>query len=486
MGIANLPGINDVARPEIIEQFLSPWTRYEGNFVFELRYKHSSRINQYSGRPYTYSVYCTIEELMKPRELFKIAYNALDGYHAYIGVHPRYKKLGRRSGRNYDIPACYCVYMDADEWNGETLNENLEQYHLPHPTVVMETGNGLHLWWFLKEPLNPWHGGLLQRHLVKTVLSGTRISREGACDLARILRIPDTLNWKNKMEPRPVRLLEVNANTYDWRELLCGYKTGWQGDHQILESKWTEPVEMRRPWTACTVMGGNRLRRSPTMMKCTGNGAMHNSGKERLTSSLSCFTFDGEDEQTVQNIIRNISVKGPGQRNRALAHLVAKVRKAFHNLSIEGLSSLHHLWFTRYSLQFSGTHSEQESLDEFFYCWERMPIKGRTAIDFFTGEKLEDHPGALHLTGTRNQSLRHLAAIVYTACITENRERHGVYLSCETAQQLLGMCSKQSAWHLLKKLVSLGLVERIYSGNRLKRLAARYRIPPRFMDRSSS
>jgi hypothetical protein len=90
---------------------------------------------------------------------------------------------------------------------------------LPHaPTVTIHSGGGLHCWWLFKEP---WlFGDDDERRLAIGTFRGwgrviTRTARELGCDvdpvhdLARVLRVPGTLNHKGDA-PRPVTVLEAD------------------------------------------------------------------------------------------------------------------------------------------------------------------------------------------------------------------------------------------------------------------------------------
>lgn len=91
---------------------------------------------------------------------------------------------------------------------------------LPTPTLVVETGGGLHAWWLLDEPcvLDP-DNAELDREVAGEILSewvatvdrhadrlGFRVDR-GVGELARVLRLAGTLNHKTA-QPRPVRLAD--------------------------------------------------------------------------------------------------------------------------------------------------------------------------------------------------------------------------------------------------------------------------------------
>jgi hypothetical protein len=100
------------------------------------------------------------------------------------------------------------------------------------PSILVLTGNGVHAWWLLKEPLifdteeerkatarllTRWHL-LLKRNAAARSWAYDKLS-----DLARILRIPGTRNFKDPANPKDVTVLsttECRYNLSDFEEFL--------------------------------------------------------------------------------------------------------------------------------------------------------------------------------------------------------------------------------------------------------------------------
>ncbi len=119
----------------------------------------------------------------------------------------------------------------------KTMSEALELVPKEFPpTLVVSTGNGAHAWWLFKEPwifddaaereraaslVHRWHT-LLQENAQQRGWSFDRLS-----DLARVLRIPGTINGKDPTNPKPVTLHSHTRRRYnpsDFDELLSGIK----------------------------------------------------------------------------------------------------------------------------------------------------------------------------------------------------------------------------------------------------------------------
>lgn len=113
--------------------------------------------------------------------------------------------------------------LPPDEEAGRQL---VRESGLPAPSLWVHSGGGLYPWWLLDEPLgldddnrtgtallsSVWQGALHQ--------AGRRLGYEygaGVGDLARVLRVPGTINRKTD-DPRPCRLLEDTRARYTLAE----------------------------------------------------------------------------------------------------------------------------------------------------------------------------------------------------------------------------------------------------------------------------
>jgi hypothetical protein len=91
-------------------------------------------------------------------------------------------------------------------------------YHavgLPPPSAVVFSGGGLHVYWSSNTALTPDEWRPLAERLKSAALKhGLRCDTACTIDRARILRVPDTFNWKGGLK-RPVKLLWLGAS-YDF------------------------------------------------------------------------------------------------------------------------------------------------------------------------------------------------------------------------------------------------------------------------------
>lgn len=102
-------------------------------------------------------------------------------------------------------------------YKNELLMDLMEKHFesgYPLPSIVVETKNGLHVYWLLEKPiflneLNPEQQNNLriQYRDVEEAILKVFDGDPGAKDVARVLRVPDTLHQKNPADPFMVRLL---------------------------------------------------------------------------------------------------------------------------------------------------------------------------------------------------------------------------------------------------------------------------------------
>lgn len=118
-----------------------------------------------------------------------------------------------RAQKRY-ISAINCLYGEFDVkvyGSKEAILQHIAAAAFPSPSVLVDSGGGIHGYWLLKEP---WvlesdearaAAELVQRSWVQNVIGAD----PAVHDLVRILRIPGTLNFKYD-PPRPVRFLSCN------------------------------------------------------------------------------------------------------------------------------------------------------------------------------------------------------------------------------------------------------------------------------------
>lgn len=134
--------------------------------------------------------------------------------HVYFGVHPSNKNGGQNQRSKADtIRAINCLYADFDAKDKDKDKDKAEllvdiaMLSAP-PSILVDSGGGFHAYWLLEStyPLNTTgqreRADKIQKQWVSYVGAD-----DGAKDLARVLRVPGTLN--RKYDPaQPVEFVE--------------------------------------------------------------------------------------------------------------------------------------------------------------------------------------------------------------------------------------------------------------------------------------
>jgi hypothetical protein len=148
-----------------------------------------------------------------------------NGYDAYWGVCPTKPGLGSGlRGTKFDVVALLGFWMDVDILGpghaGKDLPNEPEAYEIidscPLPaTIVVHSGRGLHAYWLFEQPWILASGdhekaNNASKAFQKTMIDyaktrGWKIDQTGNID--RVLRLPDTFNFKISGDTRPVKVL---------------------------------------------------------------------------------------------------------------------------------------------------------------------------------------------------------------------------------------------------------------------------------------
>ncbi len=136
-----------------------------------------------------------------------------------------------------NVASMGCLWADIDvgatghkkENYPGTIEEALDALSpYPKPSLVVSTGHGIHVYWLFRERFNTSRSldnaaaSELAERWQRWLLRGMQAhgwTLDMTWDLARILRVPGTVNRKDKANPLPVTFIENNGKQYDWLEL---------------------------------------------------------------------------------------------------------------------------------------------------------------------------------------------------------------------------------------------------------------------------
>jgi hypothetical protein len=196
----------------------------------------------------------TIEELSDQADVL-----VHDGYDAYFATASYNNAKEGRKGTN--VKELGSLYLDIDCGAGKKYEDQTEglnalkafvkQAKLPKPTAVINSGRGLHVYWVADRPLSaatwkPKAEGL--KALCNT--HGLFADPAVTADTARILRIPETLNFKNPDSPQAVTVLMwgKRINFEDFEDQLATVES-------ILDIPGEKPFVRQMDATTMALMG---------------------------------------------------------------------------------------------------------------------------------------------------------------------------------------------------------------------------------------
>lgn len=97
--------------------------------------------------------------------------------------------------------------FDSREDALKALAEFLLKTKLPVPTLV-SSGGGVHVYWHIAEAVERDDCRRMQWHMRQLADGlGLKVDPQRTTDMSSVLRVPDTLNWKDRNNPRPVKVL---------------------------------------------------------------------------------------------------------------------------------------------------------------------------------------------------------------------------------------------------------------------------------------
>lgn len=155
-----------------------------------------------------HSIWCRAGELHLPDHVAWMGKYNQDGWGVYVGINARKKSGGKKAEL---VLLARCLFADFDK--GETIEgarRNIRDSGLPEPTVLVNSGHGVHTYWRLATPitdLDQWQRR--QKALIALLGSDASIN-----DAPRVMRVPGFTN--TKPPPAPCVLIEAHdVRVYD-------------------------------------------------------------------------------------------------------------------------------------------------------------------------------------------------------------------------------------------------------------------------------
>lgn len=140
------------------------------------------------------------------------------GYDAYFALASFTDKTAGRTIANAAQLNSFYLDVDcgiskpyADQAEGvAALKAFIKVSGVPKPTAIVNSGRGVHAYWVPEQPMDKgvWKP-MAEAFKALCATHGLHADPSVTADTARILRMPDTLNFKNLDSPQPVKLLMV-------------------------------------------------------------------------------------------------------------------------------------------------------------------------------------------------------------------------------------------------------------------------------------
>lgn len=174
-----------------------------------------SRIpNNLEIRPLKQKTYQPIKALFSrdANEIEKYIIQNMD-CHLFFGV------LGREGqrGEKENVKEAHCLWVDIDFKDlpeGKTEADGILATFDLQPTLIIYSGGGYHVYWFLNNPVRDF--GKVERTLrglARRLKADTQ-----AAEIARVLRVPYSINHKYEHAPKVSIASYYEENTYDFEE----------------------------------------------------------------------------------------------------------------------------------------------------------------------------------------------------------------------------------------------------------------------------
>ena len=130
----------------------------------------------------------------------------------FMGVNPRSQVGG---AKKRDVVLCRCLWADMDEVTPEVARWRCQEVGVPDPSVLVDSGSGVHLYWVLDAPVVVVDDGERQRFERRLKSLYRLLGCDATSDVNRLLRLPGFSNLKdgrNGAPAVPCKLVQCRPN----------------------------------------------------------------------------------------------------------------------------------------------------------------------------------------------------------------------------------------------------------------------------------
>mgnify|MGYP000845411241 CR=1 FL=1 len=219
-------------------------------------------------------------------------------------------------GKAHDAQWLTALWIDVDE-PGESGYRRCIGSLAVQPSIVVSSGGGWHGYWLLKEPL------LLDEHhreMAKRTLKGiamTAGSDTKVADLARIMRLPGTVNTKPGRDARRCEVVDYLPCYYDYQQFEDAFAPLAAPRIQITRHIPTEASAGLPKWCEnylnTGARPGERNSTAYSAARCLLDNGYSITDMERMISNRALA--DGLDQREIEALIRSAASAPTGTPN---------------------------------------------------------------------------------------------------------------------------------------------------------------------------
>jgi putative DNA primase/helicase len=276
------------------------------------------------------------------------AYNLCNaGIDVYVGVNPRVEKGGKK--KNVHYVSVFHAEVDYGQDGhkkesqyatyGQAL-KSIKNYRL-QPTIVNHSGGGFHLYWILNNPIKVKDVGIKDIELINKNLTFEFGGDAGTHDISRVLRVPETFNFKLKSNPREVTTVLNNGPKYnleDFSEFL-------QKPEKTKKTTKQENNVKSRPTSKINwdqKIGSLLVSEKIKFLIINGNDGTYPSRSETDQAVITALVNKGATDADIKHIFENYKIGEKYREHKSpdkyLGHNIDKA-KEFSNLSEEEMQN---------------------------------------------------------------------------------------------------------------------------------------------------
>lgn len=205
------------------------------------------------------------------------------------------------------FPALWCD-VDFKETPREILADRWKQFPFS-PSIIIKSGGGVHLYWPLKEPTVYQHRGEIRE--VNRRIAAQLGGDLNACDPARVMRMPGSLNHKYDHKP-VVEITKMESNFHDLDEFL---RVLPEIDEKPSNRDQVEPSD---DWLRDAMRGVGKGQRNATGTKIAGYWINKLPPQDVLTilSSWNQRNDPPLSEKDIEDIVKSVSRYEPDKSEK--------------------------------------------------------------------------------------------------------------------------------------------------------------------------